>query len=475
MKIDRALRFGGYGTLVVIAVLAIVAGVNLLVERLPWRADLTIEKFYSLSEQTLKVLATVDRPITVLELWEAGKEDEKVAELLRRYQTQSAEISVRQVDPYRNPVELKRYTVGGEAPAVGSLVVDAGGRFKVLRTADLYETREDPTTGEQVATGFIAESALTNAIASATAGADPVLYLLKGHGEKELQDALADRLRRAFYDVRDLTLAAAATARVPDDAAIVALVSPLNDILPGEAAELTAFLRERGGKLLLLTDVGATPHPNIGRLLEAFGLAVRPWLVVERASDHFLPNQPWMLIPSVGSHAITAPNAAAEMPILFPISQAIERLPAVRRTVRIEPLLASSSQSYAKVDIQDESGEQGPNDPSGPFVLAAAVTDTGEVGQVASRMVVMASSQFIFPSANLGRLAENENLFMNTLGWLLDRPELISIPARTISGNRYELNLSQFQFFLFAGIAVVLIPFAVFIAGLATWLRRRHR
>ena len=108
-------------------------------------------------------------------------------------------------------------------------------------------------------------------------------------------------------------------------------------------------------------------------------------------------------------------------------------------------------------------------------MLAAAVTDTGEVGQAASRMVVMASSQYLFPSENLGRLAENENLFMSTLGWLLDRPELISIPARTISGNRYDLNLSQLQFFLYGGIAVVLIPLAVFIAGLVMWLRRRHR
>ncbi len=151
-----------------------------------------------------------------------------------------------------------------------------------------------------------------------------------------------------------------------------------------------------------MTDIGADPQPNVGRLLEGFGLAMRPWLVVERAGDHFLPNQPWLLIPSVGSHPITASNASAEMPILFPISQVLERLPAVRRTVTIEPLLASSSQAYAKVDINDTTGEQGPKDPAGPFVLAAAVSDSGEVGERPSRMVVMASSQFIFPSQNLG-------------------------------------------------------------------------
>ena len=63
---------------------------------------------------------------------------------------------------------------------------------------------------------------------------------------------------------------------------------------------------------------------------------------------------------------------------------------------------------------------------------------------------------------------------MSSLGWLQDRPELISIPARAISSTRYQVNLTQSQFFLFGGIAVVLLPLAVFAAGLATWLRRRH-
>ena len=211
MRIDRRLRYGGYSTLVIAAVLAIVAGVNLLVDRLPWRADMTIEKFYSLSDQTTKVFRTVESPITVLELWEAGKEDVKVAELLRRYQVASAQMAVRQVDPYRSPVDSKRYEVDGKPPAVGSLVVDAGGRFKVLRIADLYETQQDTSTGEQVPTNFIAESAIANAIASVTTAADPVSTLLNGHGEKALPEGLADRPRpRAFYDVRDLTLATAA-------------------------------------------------------------------------------------------------------------------------------------------------------------------------------------------------------------------------------------------------------------------------
>jgi ABC-2 type transport system permease protein len=337
----------------------------------------------------------------------------------------------------------------------------------------MYVMTQDPDTGEQVPTTFVAESAITNAIAAVTAARDPVVYFLTGHGEKELPQLLSDRIQAAFYDVREFPLAT--TGVVPGDADIVVDVSPQTDYTPLEEQALVDFLRQRGGKLLLMTDLGASAQSNVGRLLEAFGLAIRPWLVVERAGEHMLPNQPYVLIPSLGSHEITAASQKSDMPILFPVSQVLEKLSAVRRTVTIDPLLVTSDRAYAKVNINDESGEKRPGDRDGPFVLAAAVTDSGEVGETASRMVVMASSHFLFPSESMGRLEENENFFLSCLAWLQNRPELIAIPPRTIAGSRYAVNLSAFQFLLFGGIAVILIPGMVFAAGLVLWLRRRHR
>ena len=81
-----------------------------------------------------------------------------------------------------------------------------------------------------------------------------------------LQSVLADRLRRAFYDVRDLALATAGS--VPEDAVIVILLSPKQDITPGEEQALRSYLRERGGKAIVMTDIGADAQPNLGRLLE---------------------------------------------------------------------------------------------------------------------------------------------------------------------------------------------------------------
>ena len=49
------------------------------------------------------------------------------------------------------------------------------------------------------------------------------------------------------------------------------------------------------------------------------------------------------------------------------------------------------------------------------------------------------------------------------------------IVPRSISALRYSITLSSFQFYLFAGLAVILIPGLILGAGLATFLRRRYR
>ena len=49
---DKKFKYGGYATLLVAIVLAILVGVNLLVDLVPLKADLTKEQLYSLSEQT---------------------------------------------------------------------------------------------------------------------------------------------------------------------------------------------------------------------------------------------------------------------------------------------------------------------------------------------------------------------------------------------------------------------------------------
>ena len=69
---SRKFRFGGYATLLVVAALAIVVGVNLVVDQIPAKLDMTQERLYSLSDQTKKLLDGLDVDVTITTLGRVG-------------------------------------------------------------------------------------------------------------------------------------------------------------------------------------------------------------------------------------------------------------------------------------------------------------------------------------------------------------------------------------------------------------------
>jgi ABC-type uncharacterized transport system involved in gliding motility auxiliary subunit len=66
----------------------------------------------------------------------------------------------------------------------------------------------------------------------------------------------------------------------------------------------------------------------------------------------------------------------------------------------------------------------------------------------------------------------NRDLFMNSLTWLQDRPENITVRARSLFLLPLRMNLAQIV--MFGGLFILIIPAVFFIAGFVTWLKRRH-
>jgi hypothetical protein len=305
-----------------------------------------------------------------------------------------------------------------------------------------------------------------------TSASDPVVYRLKGHGERDLPADHGTRLASDNFVLRTLDLAV--SPGVPDDATVVVIIGAKNDLSTADAAKLREFLSLRGGRAVVTLELTAEPQPVLAGLLAGYGLASPAALVVEQDSAYHLPNQPVALVPGIAEHAITAALKSGEMPVVFPVSRPLEVLSERKRRVTVEPLLATSARAYARADLGSDETAKQPGDLSGPFVLAAASVDRGETGERESRIVVLAGTEFLYPPESIGRLPENENLLLNGLNWLRGEEELIAIRPRSISSIRYTISLTSFQFYLFAGIAVLLVPFAVFATGLVVWLRRRH-
>ena len=65
-------KYGGYATLITAIVIAIVIVINLVVDQIDWKADLTQNQMFSLSDQTYKVLDSLKQDINIIGLYETG-------------------------------------------------------------------------------------------------------------------------------------------------------------------------------------------------------------------------------------------------------------------------------------------------------------------------------------------------------------------------------------------------------------------
>lgn len=472
----KKFKYGGYATLTIAIVLAILVGGNLLVDFVPLKADLTKEQLYSLSEQTFKILDRLEQEIEIFVLAQIGKENPMVQEILKKYDKRTANIKLSLVDPYRNPGFAKQYEEEeGRTPGENSVIVTSGKKFKSISPWDMYNYRQtDPNNPfAQEASSSKIEQVLTGAILYVTSEKNPTIYLLQGHKENNLPYNMRVQLENENYTIEDLNLLL--LEKIPDDADILLIISPKTDINESEEEKIREFLFDRGGSAFFMMDLRPDEFPNLIKLLASYGTKIKPVLVMERADNRYIPQAPYALVPEMPHHSITSVLTTNDLLVLFPVTQAIEELEIKKRNIKIEPLLVSSNRSFGKVDIASENKEQTLNDPDGPFNLAIAVTDEGEREGQGSKAIVTASSFFLYPEEVLPiRLSQagNHDFLFNSLNWLQGKEELISISPKSLMV--FSLRMNQLQFYLFSGITVILIPLLILGAGLVIWLRRRH-
>ena len=90
----RQLKYGGYATLITIAVIAALILVNLIAGQFPMQLDLTSAKLFSLSEQTNQVLDSIKTPVKFYGLWRPGEEDKSLVDVINLYMAKSKNVSL---------------------------------------------------------------------------------------------------------------------------------------------------------------------------------------------------------------------------------------------------------------------------------------------------------------------------------------------------------------------------------------------
>ena len=467
-------RLGGYSVAVTMIVLAIAVVINVLAGALPgnWmQFDTTSGQLFAISEQTQKVARGVETDINIYWIVQSGQEDSTIQTLLQRYADLNHRIRVIKKDPDVYPTFAQQYT--SDAISNNCLIVEANGRSRYISNEEIYVYDfTDYYTNGTYDVSFDGEAALTSAIIYVTNEELPKLYTLTGHGELALSSSYQEAVEKENMEVAELSLLT--LEAVPEDADCILIHSPSADIAPEEKDMLAAYL-QKGGNLFLLINPPeeGKQFPYLEELMKDYGITTQPGIVVEGSQSNYAFGRSHYLLPNLQTHAITQPLQDAGYYVLLPIAQGLTVSASLRDTLSVTELLTTSVSSYSKIagySLTTYEKEEG--DIDGPFALAIAATEAVD-SETTARFVCVSSGALADDTCNSKVSGANLDFFLNTLGWMCEREESISIHAKAMDYT--YLTIDNGTASALSVLLIGVLPVCYLAVGVYVWIRRKRR
>ena len=475
VKRRRTLTYGSntvISTLLFVGILTVIA---LIAERHPWRLDLTENKSFTLSEQTLNILASIKEPIEVTAFYAtASPEWNDANDLLETYRYHNDKISYQFVDPDRNPEKAEQY----EVRSYGTLVLNGYGKRQTIQSAS--------------------EESLTNAIARLTRKKQKKVFFLMGHGEHSLEgfdkdgySSVKSALQKENYAVEELNLLQ--HDQVPEDTALLVIAGPQKPLFDEEQAALKSYLN-RGGKIMVLLE----PYADGGlqEFLESYGIILSEDIVIDKLSKVFGGSYLLPVVTEYGFHKITKDFSLATF---YPEARSVRPMEAPPAGIHLDVLASTSANAWAETDFamlqqgqasfdekKDRPGPvplvviaeiqlregQGAEAPEGPKQHEQGPAHSDQDNPLSKAHLLVAGDSDFINNTHFG-LSGNGDFFLNMVNFLAEEENLIVIKARKGQGQPVILTESQAQMLLWT--VLVFVPLVVLMAGFMVYRVRRSQ
>ncbi|MEM8501946.1 MAG: Gldg family protein, partial [Cyanobacteria bacterium P01_D01_bin.1] len=379
----RSTQAGTNAAVSVFSVLVIIGLINFIGARYDSRIDLTDGQLLTLSPASQEVVRNLESPTKVLIFSaNANLSDQQLLDNYRRY---NSELTYEYIDPFAEPQlaqsigvqnEGEVYVQANEGQAEPENSLESEGvRPRLVQTVGLQER--------------LSERQLTNKLAQLSQSETASVYFLQGHDEYAIDGSVpglfeaASRLEDENFSVAPLNLAE--TDRVPEDADVIVVAGPQQELFETEVIILQDYL-DSGGSLFILVD----PRVDTGLepLMGQWGVVPEEAVVIDTSGGGQLvglgPAAP--LVTDYGDHPIT--EAFGQGRSFFPVARPLQinEVPNIQES----PLLFTNPNSHTQVLANDDELTVDPNQPpAGPFALGVALTGPDD-----ARMVVIGNSSF---------------------------------------------------------------------------------
>lgn len=477
-----------------LAVAAVVLLNYLAAKHFRYRCDVSKKQFYSLSDKTKNILSTLKGDISAHVVFRVSspEKEETVRDILRLLEAYrqyahgagTLNLTVERVDPDRDLATTESLKKNYDLRNSDVVLFESGGRSRCIPERNIVrsETRSStPAAARQsVKTEFAGEREFSSAILSLMDSRRPVVCFVKGHGEREVDDFtkgagysdIARALRFENIDVRSIRLTDA--AGIPADCDLLILAGPRKTLHRSEAALLSTYLKTKHSMMVLI-DSGQTT--GLEQLMAEWAVGLPDETVIDKISalSALLGTGEELYLQSFGTHPITANLADMTMilprPVLPLEAGAPPSADGLDDKPRVTMLVASSESSWSKTDSTTPPRYDPSVDRKGPVSVALAV-ERGPAGGVnvglkPTRIVVVGDSDFL---ANNQCSGANEDFFINSVNWLLERGSLVALGPKSYEQSSLLMNETQIWWTFM--IIVIAIPAAAALAGIAVWLLR---
>jgi len=447
----RTAQQGTNTTILTLAVIAILAVINFVGFRHHKTFDLTTEKLYTLSDQTRNIVSGLKQDLIVARFDKTP--NTTFDDLMAEYKTLSPHFKYQFVDPQQKPEVAQDFG----ATHMGDVVV-------------AYGVRKDHL--DAGARGQLGEEDITGAIVKVTSDKIKEVCFVTGHGEKSLTDGSQDGftqvdagLKKENYTTKTVNLIA--ENGVPPDCSVLVIAGPKQSYYPQETAMLGKFL-DAGGNALIMVDPAT--DPKLDDLFQSWNVAVGSNVVVDASGmGQLFGGGP--IIPVVqdfGSSPITKGFQGSVA--FFPLARTAAIADKSKTIPQTVELLKTSERSFTIPKLepgQKKISFDSKTDKIGP--LSLGVTANRKVGDKDARLVVIGNSQF---AANPWVTQQrNGDLFFNSIDWLTQDENLISIRPKSATNRR--VTLSEAQSAALHWLDLVFLPGLVIFSGVYIWWKRR--
>ncbi len=470
-----------FGILSLIIILAILVGLYIISVNFPLRFDLTQNKSYTVSQQTMDILSRIDNPLSIVVLRSPSSDptssDWRADLLLEQYKRINKHIIVEYINPIEKPSAKSKY----QMTQVGEIVFTYG-QNKQVRIYRKDLTSQSKVTSEPL---FVGEEKFTQAIYTLLEQESSVIYFTVGHGERQLQDRggeglsfVKTYLENENYKVRELNII---LENIPTDASLLIIASPIEKFSNFEIEKLNNYIKT-GGKLLVLYDSfmdRSAFNSNLDIFLREWGFYTRNDYIIDASSSVVIPVN---IVPQYTSHPITQTLKEGNVFACLVVARSVLSGDNKHKGV-FENIITTTPQGYAKREATFDLSRARFNpqtDIAGPVPLGISGSYEIEGRENPARIIVFGDSTFslnAYVNPEQGQsvdiaFAGNKDLFMNTVAYLLEARQKITIRPKEASVKNLTLTTTQTNFIRY--VAQIGLPCLFGILGILIWFFRRR-